>query len=86
MANPGQPKSIAQTAGNGKSGPCVWAMRRSFITEHLFDGDAMDASLPMGKELRLLNAEGMNSRLSGREALSDRGGSSDGYGIKVPMA
>ena len=46
----------------------------------------MDASLPTGKELRPLNAEGMNSRLSGREPLSDRGGSSDGYGIKVPMA
>lgn len=46
----------------------------------------MDASLPTGKELRLLNVEGMNSRLSGRETLSHQGGSSDGYGIKVPMA
>jgi hypothetical protein len=27
----------------------------------------MDASLPTGKELRQLNAEGTNSRLSGRE-------------------
>ena len=33
-------------------------------------GDAMDASLPTGKELRPQNAEGMNSRLSGREPLS----------------
>lgn len=46
----------------------------------------MDASLPTGKELKPLNAEGMNSRLSGREALSAQGGSSDGYGIKLPMA
>ena len=46
----------------------------------------MDASLPTGKELRPLNANGMNSRLSGREVLSNRGGSSDGYGIKVPKA
>jgi len=46
----------------------------------------MDASLPTGKELRLLNAEGMNSRLSGREIPSEWGGSSDGYGIKVPKA
>ena len=30
----------------------------------------MDASLPTGKESRPLNAEGMNSRLSGREPLS----------------
>ena len=44
----------------------------------------MDASLPTGKELRLLNAKSMNSRLSGRETSSNRGGSSDGYGIKVP--
>jgi transposase InsO family protein len=33
-------------------------------------GDAMDASLPTGKELRPLNAEGMNSRLSGMGPLS----------------
>jgi len=46
----------------------------------------MDASLPTGKELRPQNAESMNSRLSEREILSDQGGSSDGYGIKVPMA
>jgi len=46
----------------------------------------MDASLPTGKETRPLNAKGMNSRLSGREVLSNRGGSSDGYGIKVPKA
>jgi hypothetical protein len=44
----------------------------------------MDASLPTGKELRPLNAKSTNSRLSGREPLSNRGGSSDGYGIKVP--
>lgn len=44
----------------------------------------MDASLPKGKELRPLNADGTNSRLSGRETLSNQGGSSDGYGIKVP--
>lgn len=46
----------------------------------------MDASLPTGKETGPLNAKGMNSRLSGREILSNRGGSSDGYGIKVPKA
>lgn len=46
----------------------------------------MDASLPTGKEMRLRNAQGMDSRLSGRKALSSRGGSSDGYGIKVPKA
>lgn len=46
----------------------------------------MDASLPTGKELRQLDAEGTNSPLSGRERLSNQGGSSDGYGIKVPMA
>jgi hypothetical protein len=46
----------------------------------------MDASLPTGKELRPLNAKSTNSRLSGSESLSNRGGSSDGYGIKVPMA
>ena len=46
----------------------------------------MDASLPTGKELRPLNAKSMNSRLSRRETSSNRGGSSDGYGIKVPMA
>jgi hypothetical protein len=44
----------------------------------------MDASLPTGKETRLLNAQGKNSRLSGKEASENRGGSSDGYGIKVP--
>lgn len=44
----------------------------------------MDASLPTGKELRPLNTDGTNSRLSGRETLSNQGGSSDGYGIKVP--
>ncbi len=49
-------------------------------------GDAMDASLPAGKETRPLNAEGMNSRLSGRKTPSEWGGSSDGYGIKVPKA
>jgi hypothetical protein len=49
-------------------------------------GDAMDASLPTGMELRLMNADGMSCRLSGRETSSNRGGSSDGYGIKVPMA
>ena len=36
----------------------------------------MDASLPTGKELRLLSAKSMNSRLSEREILSNRGGSS----------
>jgi len=46
----------------------------------------MDASLPTGKELRPLSAKCMNSRLSVREALSNQGGSSDGYGIKVPKA
>jgi hypothetical protein len=46
----------------------------------------MDASLLTGKETRPLNVKGMNSRLSGREVLSNRGGSSDGYGIKVPKA
>ncbi len=44
----------------------------------------MDVSLPTGKELRLLSAKSTNSRLSGSESLSNRGGSSDGYGIKVP--
>ena len=44
----------------------------------------MDASLPTGKEMRPLRAKGKNSRLSGREVPSERGGSSDGYGIKVP--
>lgn len=39
----------------------------------------MDASLPTGKELRPLNAKSMNSRLSGSETSSNRGGSSDGY-------
>jgi hypothetical protein len=47
-------------------------------------GDAMDASLPTGKETRPLNAKGINSRLSGGGAVSNQGGSSDGYGIKVP--
>ena len=46
----------------------------------------MDASLPTGKEQRPLNANGTNSRVSGRETLSNQGGSSDGYGIKVPKA
>ena len=46
----------------------------------------MDASLPTGTDTRLLNADGMSRRLSGRETSSNRGGSSDGYGIKVPMA
>jgi hypothetical protein len=46
----------------------------------------MDASLPTGKELRLLSAESLNSRLSRREVPCRRGGSSDGYGIKVPKA
>ena len=46
----------------------------------------MDASLPTGKEARPLNAKGKNSRLSARKTSSDRGGSSDGYGIKVPKA
>ena len=46
----------------------------------------MDASLPTGKETRPLNARGMNSRLSGKEILRKQGGSSDGYGIKVPKA
>ena len=46
----------------------------------------MDASLPTGKELRLLSAESLNSRLSRREVPCSRGGSSDGYGIKVPKA
>jgi hypothetical protein len=46
----------------------------------------MDASLPTGKELRLLNAKRTNSLLSGSESSSNQGGSSDGYGIKVPMA
>lgn len=48
--------------------------------------DAMDASLPTGKEMRLLNAKDMNSRLSGAETSSNRGESSDGYGIKVSRA
>ena len=46
----------------------------------------MDASLPTGKEPRPLNAGSLNSRLSRREAPRRRGGSSDGYGIKVPKA
>jgi len=46
----------------------------------------MDASLPTGKEHRLLSAMSLNSRLSGSEGPSHRGGSSDGYGIKVPLA
>ena len=54
---------------------------KGFCTE-----DAMDASLPTGTDTRLLNADGMSRRLSGRETSSHRGGSSDGYGIKVPMA
>ncbi|MCX7249863.1 MAG: hypothetical protein NTX31_19705, partial [Burkholderiales bacterium] len=50
------------------------------------DQDAMDASLPRGgANTRELNAKSMNSRLSGREISSNRGGSSNGYGIKVPM-
>jgi hypothetical protein len=47
----------------------------------IYLGDAMDASLPTGKETRPLNAKSMNSRLSGSETSSNRGGSSDGYGI-----
>ena len=46
----------------------------------------MDASLPTGTETRLLNAKSMSWRLSGRQTSSNRGGSSDGYGIKVPLA
>lgn len=46
----------------------------------------MDASLPTGKEMRPLSAEDTSSRLSGRETPINRGGSSDGYGIKVPKA
>jgi hypothetical protein len=46
----------------------------------------MDASLPTGKETRLLNAKGADSRISGREIPGNWGGSSDGYGIKVPKA
>ena len=47
----------------------------------------MDASLPTGKEMRSLSGKSMNSRLSGREeSPRQRGGSSDGYGIKVPKA
>jgi hypothetical protein len=49
-------------------------------------GDAMDASLPTGKETRLLSATDMNSRRSGGQARYRRGGSSDGYGIKVQKA
>jgi len=33
----------------------------------------MDASLPTGKELRLLNATGTNSRLPGSESFNDVG-------------
>jgi hypothetical protein len=44
----------------------------------------MDASLPTGKETRPLNAKGINSRLSREGAVSNQGGPSDGYGIKVP--
>lgn len=44
----------------------------------------MDASLPSGNETRPLNAMSIDSRLSGKKALSSRGGSSNGYGIKVP--
>jgi hypothetical protein len=44
----------------------------------------MDASLPTGKETRPLNAKSRNSRLSARKTSGNRGGSSDGYGIKVP--
>ena len=61
----------------------VCGMGNGFL---LYGGDAMDASLPTGTETRLLNADGMSRRLSGRETSSNRGGSSDGYGIKVPMA
>ena len=47
----------------------------------------MDASLPTGKELRPHNAEGHEQPSVRNGALVlDRGGSSDGYGIKVPMA
>jgi len=47
----------------------------------------MDASLPTGKEKRQLKAtESKNSRLSGRKSPCEWGGSSDGYGIKVPKA
>ncbi len=46
----------------------------------------MDASLPTGKETRPLSAMDMNSRRSGEQARYRRGGSSDGYGIKVPKA
>ena len=63
-----------------------YLLRTSSVKYKICPGDAMDASLPTGKELRPQNAECMNSRLSGSESLSNRGGSSDGYGIKVPMA
>jgi len=46
----------------------------------------MDASLPAGKEQRPLSATDLNSRSSRRGDPSRRGGSSDGYGIKVPKA
>lgn len=46
----------------------------------------MDASLPTGKETRPLSATDMNSRRSGGQAPCVRGGSSDGYGIKVLKA
>jgi len=46
----------------------------------------MDASLPTGKETMLLNAKGINSRLSGRETLSDHGGSSDATGCGFCLA
>ncbi len=46
----------------------------------------MDASVPTGKDMREPSAEDTSSRLSGRETPINRGGSSDGYGIKVPRA
>jgi hypothetical protein len=61
---------------------CLLSLRETLRT-----GDAMDASLPTGKESRPLNAEGHEQpsvRNGGPRAC--RGGSSDGYGIKVPMA
>ena len=77
----GSPVCSAYLPSSSKSRlVCLTAQRSAFV------GDAMDASLPTGTDTRLLNADGMSRRLSGRETSSHRGGSSDGYGIKVPMA
>jgi hypothetical protein len=79
MAISNQVRELKSNAGTYSESMCILYIL-------LIQVDAMDASLPTGTETRLLNADGMSCRLSGRETSSNRGGSSDGYGIKVPMA